>query len=131
MSDDTWDSLDFVSIDDEENVLGFIRAKVSRGNEKVTNIEALNFSNKANTIFSRDLYKFIVDIFLKYNFRKIEFTVVAGNPIEKMFDKYVNKYGGRIVGVRKESVKLQDNLFYDSKLYELFKTDFIKNYKKL
>ncbi|OGO81270.1 MAG: hypothetical protein A2Y21_10715 [Clostridiales bacterium GWC2_40_7] len=77
------------------------------------------------------MYKFIVDIFLKYNFRKIEFTVVAGNPIEKMFDKYVNKYGGRIVGVRKESVKLQDNLFYDSKLYELFKTDFIKNYKKL
>ena len=65
---------------------------------------------------------------MKYNFRKIEFTVIVGNPIEKMFDKYIGKYGGRIVGIGKESVKLPDNLFYDSKLYEIFKVDFLARF---
>ena len=54
LSEDTWDSLDFVSIDAEENVIGFMRADISRGNEKINNLEIINFSQKGNSTFSRD-----------------------------------------------------------------------------
>ncbi len=131
LSNDTWDSIDFVSIDENDDVLGFISASISRGNEKISSIAAINFANKGNYTFSKDMYKFLIDIFEKYNFRKIEFSVVVGNPVEKMFDKYVKKFGGSITGYKKKSVKLQDNLFYDTKFYEVFKPEFIKESNKL
>ena len=48
----------------------------------------------------------ISDIFERFNFRKLSCAVVIGNPIEKTYDKLVPKYGGRIVGLEKEEVKL-------------------------
>ncbi|HEY9187330.1 MAG TPA: hypothetical protein VIR55_05445 [Ignavibacteria bacterium] len=129
LSEDTWDSIDFVSVDESNNVLGFMSAEISRGNDKISCIAVLNFSKKGNYTFSKDLYKFLIDLFTKYNIRKIEYTVNVGNPIEKMFDKYTEKYGGRIIGVTKESIKLHDNKYYDSKKYEMFKEDFLRSYK--
>ena len=50
-----------------------------------------------------------------------------GNPIEKMYDKYINKYGGRIIGINKQSTKLQDENYYDVKYYEIFREDYLKS----
>jgi RimJ/RimL family protein N-acetyltransferase len=71
------------------------------------------------------MYNFLVDLFDKFNFRKIEWTVVVGNDnAEKMYDRIINKYGGKIVGVKEKSTKLIDNKYYDIKYYEIFKDDF-------
>ena len=59
--------------------------------------------------------------------RKLEFTVVVGNPIEKTYDKLIKKYGGNIVGVKHKNCKLIDNKYYDEKIYEIFREDYIKN----
>jgi hypothetical protein len=52
--------------------------------------------------------------------------VVVGNPAERLYDRVINKYGGRIVGIKEKSTKLIDGLYYDVKLYEIFKEDFDK-----
>lgn len=124
-----WSELDFVSVDKNDKILGYLGAGIDRNLNKIDYLRVLNFSNKDNIIFSKDLYKFIIDLFIKFNFRKIEFNVTVGNPIERMYDKYCLKYGGRIVGVKKQDVKLQDGKYYDNKLYEIFREDFVKNYK--
>jgi RimJ/RimL family protein N-acetyltransferase len=67
------------------------------------------------------------EMFTKYNFRKLEFSVVVGNPIEKSYDRLIYKYGGRIVGTYKKHTRLMDNKYYDEKLYEIFRDDYIKN----
>jgi len=95
-----------------------------RSSDKVSSLGIINFYDK-NLTFSRDLYKFLKDLFEKYNFRKIEFNVVIGNPIEKMYDKYIDKYGGSIVGIRKESTRLQDGKYYDVKIYEIFRENYL------
>ena len=46
-----------------------------------------------------------------------------------MYDKYIEKYGGRIVGIFKEDVRLYDGEYYDHKYYEIFREEFIKKYK--
>ena len=86
----------------------------------------MNFYDK-NVTFSRDLYIFLTDLFNKFNFRKIEFTVVIGNPAEVMYDRIMDKYGGSIVGIKKLSTKLIDGKYYDVKMYEIFKDDFNKH----
>jgi len=123
LSQDSWNNIEMVSVDKNNNVRGFFRASISRESDKISALGIMNFYDKSVT-FSKDLYQFLSDLFIKYNFRKIEFTVVIGNPAEKMYDRIMKKYGGRIVGVEKLSTKLVDGLYYDVKYYEIFKEDF-------
>lgn len=126
LSEDSWNDIELVSVDNQDNVRGFFRAGISRASDKVSSLAIINFYDK-NITFSRDLYQFLKDLFEKYNFRKIEFNIVIGNPIEKMYDKYINKYGGKIVGINKQSTKLQDGNYYDVKYYEIFREDYLKS----
>lgn len=114
---DTWNKHQFVSVKDGI-VLGYISYSISRADNNVHSLSVINFSNN-KIIFGRDLRQALTDIFEKYKFEKINFTVVVGNPIEKTYDKMIKKYGGRIVGTYKKDVKLIDGEYYDRKLYEL------------
>ena len=116
LSENSWSDIENVSVDRNDNVIGFLRAGISREADKVSSLGIMNFYDK-NVTFSRDLFN-------KFNFRKIEFTVVVGNPVEVMYDRIMKKYGGSIVGIKKKSTKLIDGNFYDVKMYEIFKDAF-------
>ena len=45
------------------------------------------------------------DIFERFGFRKLVFSVAVGNPIEKSYDKMMERYGGRVVGIFKEEFR--------------------------
>jgi len=121
--------IDFVSVDENDNVIGFLGANINRDINKIDSLRIINFKNKCNIIFSKDLYKFLNELFTVHNFNKIEFSVVVGNDIEKMYDKYCLKNSGRIVGQYKEHVKLTDGKLYDYKIYEIFREDYLKAMK--
>ena len=124
--DSSWNALQFVSIDKENNVVGYLSANINRSDNKISALEIVNFDHKCNITFAKDLHTFLLDLFEKFNFRKICWGVVVGNPIEKMYDKYCLKYGGSIVGTHKRHIKLYDGELYDYKLYEILKEDYFK-----
>lgn len=122
-----WSQVEYVSVDNDDNVIGFLGAEVDRNINKVTSLRVINFRDKCNVTFSKDLHKFLIELFTVHNFNKINFSVVCGNPIEKMYDKYIAKYGGRILGIYKDDVKLTDGKLYDYKIYEIFKDNYLKS----
>jgi hypothetical protein len=61
----------------------------------------------------------IKDMFEKYRFNKLNFTVVRDNPIEKTYGKLIKRYNGRIAGIREQETKLIDGKLYDVKEYEI------------
>lgn len=126
---DTYDSHQFVSIKDGE-ILGFIFYNIDRETESVSSVSIMNLSDDIYT-FGADLKRAFMDIFEKYNFRKLNFCVVVGNPVEKSYDKLVKKYGGRIVGIKKQHVKLIDNKLYDLKEYEILRKDYFNTRRKI
>lgn len=128
LNEDSWTDISMVSVDEDDNIRGFLRADIDRSANKVSCLGVVNFY-ETNVVFARDLYQFLKDLFEKFNFYKIEFCVVLGNPIEKMYDKYIQKYGGQIVGTFKQSVKLQDGEFADIKHYEIFRDEYLKHCK--
>lgn len=85
----------------------------------------INFSDN-KIIFGMDLGQTLMDIFEKFKFRKLRFSVIVGNPIEKSYDKMVSKYGGRIVGTYYKEQKLIDGEIYDQKLYEILREDYME-----
>jgi hypothetical protein len=123
LSDDTWKTLEFVSVNENDEVIGFLKADIQRPENYVNGLGILNFGHKANVTFSKDLHKFLHDLFDVFGYYKICFSVVCGNPIEKMYDKYVLKNGGHIVGTFKKDVMLHDGKLYDRKHYEIFKAE--------
>jgi len=127
MDKNGWDRLDFVSVDADGFIIGYLGAALARPMNFVDGLSILNFGEKGNYCFAKDLHTFLIDLFLKFNFYKISFSIVVGNSIEKMYDKYVLKHGGRIIGHNKKHAMLYDGQLYDVKYYELFKDDFQKH----
>ena len=119
IDDSTWERHQFVSIKDN-NVIGYISYSVNRVCNYAQRLSIMNFTDDKMT-FGMDLGQALQDIFEKYNFRKLNFCVVVGNPIEKSYDKMIKRYNGRIVGTFKDDVKLIDNKYYDTKHYEITK----------
>ena len=122
---DTWNKHQFVSVKDGE-VIGDIAYSVARSDNSAHSLSIINFSDNKTT-FGIDLGKALKDIFERYKFRKLNFTVVVGNPIEKSYDKMIKKYGGRIVGTYKADVKLIDGEYYDKKLYEILAEEYFNS----
>lgn len=122
----TWDKHEFVSVDKDGNVLGFIDYWVDRCSNKATGLCAVSFTEKPTVTFGRDLYQVIDDIFCKFNFNKLRFGVIIGNPIETTYDKLIAKYGGTICGYMKEEIKLFDGKLYDLKNYEIMREDYMQ-----
>jgi RimJ/RimL family protein N-acetyltransferase len=106
-------------------IIGAIGYCILRDTESVCGLGIINFTD--DPAFCRDVLHAVRDIFERYNFRKLSFCVVIGNPIEKAYDKLALKYGGRIVGVERQETKLCDNKYYDVKRYEILRDDYIRS----
>ena len=120
----TWNEHGFVSLNNSGDVIGLIHYSINRSSEIVTGLSIINYTE--DITFGKDVIQAIEDIFEKYNFRRLSFDVVVGNPIEKTYDRLILKYGGRIVGTERQKAKLYDGKYYDVKLYEVLKEDYIK-----
>lgn len=119
----TWDYHQFVSIKDNR-IIGYIGYSLNRSINAVSNLSIVNFFDKDKMTFGIDLAKALKDIFEEYHFNKINFYVIVGNPVEPEYDKIVSRYGGRIVGIFKDDVKLIDGQYYDQKYYEILDSDY-------
>lgn len=124
---DNWHKQQFVSVNEQGEVVGYLKYNVDRDTRNVNGIHILNFKKDTLcTTFSRDFRQMIDDIFSKYQYNKIIFSVAIGNPAEKMYDKYIEKIGGRIVGIYKEELRMMDGNMYDEKMYEVLSRDYLK-----
>lgn len=126
INDNSWDVIQMVSVDKNDNVIGYLSANVDRFSNKASSVGAINFDRNINLVFSKDLHKFLEDLFIKYNFRKVEWWVIVGNPAEKMYNKIIKKYGGKVTGIKKESIMTPDGILADVKEYELFRETYVK-----
>lgn len=122
--EDDWEHMAFVSLNNKGEVIGYITYCVNRRTLSAYDFGAMNFSNDKLT-FGRDLCQAIDDIFCKFNLQRMEFNVVCGNPIERSYDRMVERFGGRIVGVRKRVAQLLSNEICDDKIYEILREDYL------
>lgn len=125
--DSTWDHVQYASVSPGGEVTGYLGYRVNRESRYVTGLEIVNFTDRPE--FGFDVLEMVREIFEKYNYRKMEFSVITGNPAEAKYDRLVRKYGGRIVGVYREHVMLFDGRLYDEKLYEVFRKDYMESRK--
>ena len=114
----------WVSLDNTFNVIGYFGAEIDRSCNSVSSIRIANFCKDKSITFSCDLKEFFIRLFFRYNYSKIDFSVVVGCRNEAIYDKFINRYGGRIVGTFKNHRRLQNGSLVDMKYYEIAKGKF-------
>lgn len=125
LKENTWDGHQFVSLDNNGDVIGYIGYEIDRVNDLVDGLSIINFTEN-KIIFGIDVGNALIDIFEKFHFRKINFCVVIGNPIEKTYDRMTEKYHGKVVGIQRKQVRLFDGKYYDMKMYEILLSDYLE-----
>ena len=117
---DEWSKIKRVSVNADGAILGYMGCSVCRQDSSVAGLLFVNFDlTKLSVTFVRDMEAFLQ--YLLRMFRKVSFVCVVGNSAERLYDKVIEKYHGRVVGVKKQEALLQDGQFYDLKLYEIVK----------
>lgn len=125
LDDNTWERMQFVSVNSKGEVIGYLGYSIERESRYVTGLEIINFTEEPQ--FGFDVCQMIKDIFERYRYRKIEFSVIVGNPVEPKYDRLISRYGGRIVGTFRKHVMLPDGELYDEKLYEIFLSEYLQS----
>ena len=120
---DTWKEMSFVSIDEKENILGLIRFNMQRYRWAVSNIGLLSFFKKPKILFKDIQSSF--DAVFKEGVKKINFSAVKGTQNEKLYDHFIEKYGGRKIGYYANEAVV-NGVFWDEVYYEIL----FEEYKK-
>lgn len=123
-AENTWEMHEFVSVHNGK-ILGFMRYSIDRDANIAYGVQIASFTDQPSIIFGRDLERFLRDVFEKFKIRKLKFSVAIGNPIERSYDRWIEKYDGRIVGIQRQNDKLFDGTYVDVKMYEVFRDDYL------
>ena len=128
-SDNNYERHSFAILENNE-VVGYISYRLNWAAKVTYNFGIISF--KQSLVFGKDLMKIIDDIFMKYKMNKMEFHAFSDNPVIKHYYNFINRFGGREVGILKESALLMDGKLHDSVMFELLLKDYLfyKNFPK-
>lgn len=121
-----WEYISFVSEFNGE-IAGSIRFHLDREDLKASEMAIIAF--KPSRSFLNDTIESFNQFFNTFNLRKVEFST-TGEIQKRLYRKFVESYGGRVVGFKRESSRLYDGKFYDKEFYEIFKEDFNISYRE-
>lgn len=125
LPENNYDSHNFVSVDKNEKIIGYISYAVDWSAMSADSFGAISF-DKGNILFAKDLYMSICDIFEKYNMNRMSWWCYEDNPAIRGYRHFIKKHGGRECGRLRQFSRLQDGKLHDSVLFEILACEFVK-----
>lgn len=78
---------------------------------------------KNNKIIGLDVHRELKKLINDYKIRRLEWRMVGGNPVERHYDKFCQRYHGRKLLLH-EAIKDRQGQYHDDVIYEIvFKSD--------
>ena len=123
LPDGNYDTHNFVSVDKNDRVIGYITYYVDWKAMSADSFGAISY-DKGNLVFVKDLYTAICNIFEKYNMNRLSWWCYADNPAIRGYRNFIKKHGGRECGYLRQYSILQDGKLHDSVLFEIMRNEF-------
>lgn len=115
----------FVSVDRNDNVIGYIGYRVDWSAMSVYGFEIISYQ-KGNLQFVRDIYQVICNLFGQYNMNRIEWCCYTDNPAIRGYRNFIKRHGGKECGYYRQIAKLQDGKLHDLVHFEILADEFIR-----
>ena len=125
LPDNNSESHDFVSIDEQGRLIGYISYCVNWIAMSVDNFGIISF-DKGNILFAKDVYKVICDLFEIYHMNRISWSSFVDNPAIREYRNFIKIHGGRECGYYRQNARLQDGKLHDSVEFEILACEFRK-----
>ena len=125
LPDNNYDSHHFVSVDKNDNLIGYISYSVDWISMSADRIGIISF-DKGNIEFARDVYKAICDLFETYHMNRVSWHAYVENPAIRGYRNFIKKHGGKECGYYRQIAKLQDGKLHDSVEFEILAEEFVR-----
>ena len=119
INSNSWNSFQYISVDELGNILGYFSFDTIRSQEKLTTGFFVKFTYKSyydDDICNEDFFKFI-DMRMKDPvFSRVEFMAIEDNYANLTYEKWLKKYNGERF-LLPNYIKLKDGKLYNVYLY--------------
>ena len=115
----------FVSVDSNDNVIGYISYTVDWQAMSADGWGMISFNN-GNMEFVKDLYQAICDCFEFYHMNGSSCNGYADNPAMRWYRNFIKELGGRECAYFRQYVRLKDGKLHDSVSFEILAEEFKK-----
>lgn len=123
LADNNYDRHSFVSVDKDDNVIGYICYSVDWAAMSASSFGIISFK-KSGIEFAKDVYKAVCNLFEVYHMNRISWWCFADNPAIRGYRNFIKKHGGKECGYCRKIAKLQDGLLHDGVEFEILAEEF-------
>lgn len=123
--EDNYDCHQFVSVDKDDNVIGYICYSVNWTVMSARDFGIISFK-KGSIEFAKDVYMAICNLFEVYHMNRIEWLSYVDNPAIRGYRNFIKKHGGRECGYYRQIARLQDGRLHDGVEFEILAEEFHK-----
>lgn len=123
--DNNYNNHYFVSVDKEDNVIGYISYAANWIPMSVDRLGIISF-RKGNIEFAKDVYECVCNIFEVYHMNRIQWCCYTDNPAIRGYRNFIKRHGGRECGYYRQVARLRDGKMHDSVQFEILADEFKK-----
>lgn len=125
INEDNYGCHQFVSVDKENNVIGYITYEVDWSAMSADKFGIISFK-KGSIEFVKDVYRAICNLFEIYHMNRISWFAYVDNPAIRGYRNFIKKHGGVECAYYRQITKLQDGKLHDAVNFEILAEEFHK-----
>lgn len=125
LEDNNCEKHQFVSVDKDDNVIGYISYKIDWTALNAENFGIISY-DIGNIEFVKDCYKAVCDLFEKYHMNRVGWFAFTDNPAVRSYRNFIKNHGGRECGHLRQVSRLIDGELHDAVEFEILASEFKK-----
>lgn len=107
----------FAIVNSKEKLVGYLDYHIDWYNSCASRFGLISF-DRGNPIVGMDLYSELKKLIYEYKLHRIEWRMIGGNPIEKHYDKFCDKFGGT-KHILRDAIKDKYGKYHNDIIYEI------------
>lgn len=107
----------YAIVGSEDKLIGYISYSINWYSSQAHRFGLMSF-DRGNPLIGKALFEVMDSLIHKLKLHRIEWYMVSGNPVEKHYDKFCEKYNGRKIVLR-DTFKDRLGEYHDSITYEI------------
>ena len=107
----------YAIVNKNEELIGYLAYHINWYNSCANRFGLISF-DRGNPIIGKDSYNELIKLIHDYKLHRIEWRMIGGNPVEKNYDKFCNKFNGT-KHVLKDVIKDKYGKYHDDIIYEI------------
>lgn len=107
----------FAIVNSEEKLVGYLSYYIDWYYSCASRFGLISF-DRCNPIVGKDLYNELKKLIYDYKLHRIEWRMIGGNPVEKSYNKFCDKFGGT-KHILRDVIKDKYGKYHDNIIYEI------------